>query len=401
MDFVRRFKAKATKARQAGSRQKMAKKLEKELDDIVLAPKRKELSFSWPKPPQSDRTVLAVSDLAFQYADGAKLWEKLSFTLYRGQKIALVGHNGCGKSTLLRLLANRLEKTGGTAQMGRNVVFGYFSQHQLETLQTGGTVLGEMRRLSDPRATEEELMSALGLFLLGRNYFDRFVDSLSGGEKSRLLLASLFLARCNFLLLDEPTNHLDLESREALTEALSLFSGTILFVAHDRRLLAEVGKEIWRLEGGRITVYDRGYAQYDAARRETPPASGGARPGGASAASAEKTPAETLLAPRLSREEQKRLKREMGEKRNKLYKELSPLQERYAGLEKELEDLLAQSAETEKLLADPAVYADNARTTVLLRQFPALQTASEKVMEEMTALEERIAALTGAGAEKA
>ena len=143
----------------------------------------------------------------------------------------ILGESGAGKSTLLKILAGRLERKGGTQVMGSLVKMGYYSQHQTELLNSSGTVLGEIRRLSDPRMTEEELMSVLGLFLLGQNYFDRQVSSLSGGERSRLVLASLFLARANFLVLDEPTNHLDLESREALVEALNAFDGTLLMLS--------------------------------------------------------------------------------------------------------------------------------------------------------------------------
>ncbi|MDR3073645.1 MAG: ABC-F family ATP-binding cassette domain-containing protein [Deltaproteobacteria bacterium] len=388
MAFVRRFKAKATKARQAGSRQKMAKKLEKELEGLAPAPKRKELSFSWPAPPQSDRTVLAVSDLAFQFPDGKKMWEKLSFTIYRGQKIALAGHNGCGKSTLLRLLTGRLEKTGGNAQMGQLVKAGYFSQHQLETLNPAGTALGEIRRLSDPRVTEEELMSVLGLFLLGQQFFERTVGTLSGGEKSRLILASLFLARCNFLILDEPTNHLDLESREALVEALGAFPGTVLMVAHDRHLLSEAADEIWQLDSGAFTVYDRGYAQYAEARK----AASASLPGAALAPEPGAEPGKGQARPALSRDEQKRLKRERAEARNALYKEMKPLQEQYARLEEELGTVLAELDATEGLLADPEVYADSGRATDLLKQFHALRSRSESVMERMAELESRLAA---------
>ena len=379
MAFVRRFRAKATKARQAGSRQKMAKKLEKELEGISFSPRRKELDFKWPAPPQSDRTVLAVSDLAFHFPDGKRMWEKLSFTLYRGQKIALVGHNGCGKSTLLRLLVGRLEKSGGTAQFGQLVKVGYFSQHQLDTLNGAGTVLGEIRRLSDPRTTEEELMSVLGLFLLGQAFFDRTVSTLSGGEKSRLILASLFLARCNFLVLDEPTNHLDLESREALVEALDEFPGSILMVAHDRFLLSEVAEEVWLLEDGAITVFDQGFEQYAEARHSL-------------AAASDPVAEESPLASRtaFSREEQKRLKREQAEQRNRLYKEMKPLQDKFAALEKELEDTLEQLTKTETTLADPEVHADSARTTELLKDFHRLQAASEKILEAMAPLEERL-----------
>jgi len=387
MAFVRRFKYKATKARQAGSKQKMARRLEKELEGLAPTQKRKELNFAWPSPPQSDRTVLSVADLAFHFPDGKKMWEKLSFTVYRSQKIALVGHNGCGKTTLLRLLTNRLERTGGTVQLGQLVKMGYFSQHQLETLNPSGTVLGEIRRLSDPRTTEEELMSVLGLFLLGQNFFDRTVGTLSGGEKSRLILASLFLARCNFLILDEPTNHLDLESREALVEALDNFPGTILMVAHDRHLLSEVADEIWQLDSGSFTVYDRGYEQYAEARKAAQ--TGGLtlmpEPGEETRAAAAK--------PSLSREEQKRIKREQAELRNAVYKEMKPLQEQYAKLEKELETTLEKLDEAQTLLADPDVYADSARTTELLKEFHALQSASETVMESMATMEERIAGL--------
>ena len=391
MAFVRRFKYKATKARQAGSKQKMARKLEKELDGLAPSQKRKELNFSWPSPPQSDRTVLSVSDLSFCFSDGKSMWGKLSFAVYRGQKIALVGHNGCGKTTLLRLLTGRLEKTGGIVQMGQLVKMGYFSQHQLETLTPSGTVLGEIRRLSDPRTTEEELMSVLGLFLLGQNFFDRTVGTLSGGEKSRLILATLFLARCNFLILDEPTNHLDLESREALVEALDNFPGTVLMVAHDRHLLSEVADEIWQLDAGTFTVYDRGYEQYAEARKAALPASGPSLKPEADPASigVDKTTAKSSL----SREEQKRIKREQAELRNTIYKEIKPLQEKYAASERALELSLEKLDQVQSLLADPQIYAESARTTELLKEFHALQSSSETLMEEMATLETRITVL--------
>ena len=385
MAFVRRFKYKATKARQAGSKQKMARRLEKELEGLAPTQKRRELSFSWPEPPQSDRTVLAVSDLSFHFPDGKSMWDKLSFTIYRGQKIALVGHNGCGKSTLLRLLTGRLEKTGGGVQAGQMVKAGYFSQHQLETLNPSGTVLGEIRRLSDPRATEEELMSVLGLFLLGQHYFDRVVGTLSGGEKSRLMLSTLFLARCNFLILDEPTNHLDLESREALVEALDAFPGTVLMVAHDRHLLSEVADEVWQLENGTFTVFDRGYEEFAEARKAASGGGGALKPEPGEGEARDSRPG-------MTREEQKRVKRERAEMRNALYKEMKPFQDRYAALEKELEAILETLGETEAVLADPDVYADSARTTALLKDFHAMQARSEALMESMAELETSLAA---------
>ena len=379
MDFVRRFKAKATKARQAASRQKMAKKLEKELEGLQAEPKRKELNFKWPIPPQSDRTVISVADLSFAFPDGRRMWDKLSFTLYRGQKIALVGPNGCGKSTLLKLLVGRSERESGSIAMGQQVRLGYFSQHQLETLNPAGTVLGEIRRLSDPRTTEEELMSVLGLFLLGQNYFDRVAGSLSGGEKSRLLLATLFLARCNFLVLDEPTNHLDLESREALVEALSSYQGTLLMVAHDRHLLSEAADQIWALSPAGFAIHEHGFEEYAESRRKARLLE--------NAQALEQKRGESSRTTGLSREDLKRLKRERAEARNKLYREMKPLQDAYAALEAELGAVLEQQGATEALLADPQVYADSARATELLKDFSALQRKGDALLEKLAEAE--------------
>ena len=384
MDFVRRFGVKATKARQAQSRQKMAKKLEKELEDYRPEPRRKELRFKWPEPVRADKTILAASELAFAFPDGGRLWPPLTFSIFRGQRIALVGPNGSGKSTLLKILAGRLPRTGGTLAMGSLVRMGYYSQHQTELLKTSGTVLGELRRLADPRTTEEELMSVLGLFLLGQSYFDRLVGSLSGGERSRLVLASLFLSRANFLVLDEPTNHLDLESREALVEALAEFDGTLLMVAHDRYLLTSVAGEAWAISGQGITVYEEGFEQYDAARRATL-----ARKKAGDTEAAQPVPT-AASAPPAGREEAKRLKREQAEKRNALHKRLKPLKEAYAGREAELEGVLTEQAEVEQLLADPDIFADRTRTSELLARFEHCRTESERLLEQLAALEEEI-----------
>ena len=316
------------------------------------------------------------------------LWPPLTFTIYRGQRIALVGHNGCGKSTLLKILAGRLERKGGTQVMGSLVRMGYYSQHQTELLNSSGTVLGEIRRLSDPRMTEEELMSVLGLFLLGQNYFDRLVGSLSGGERSRLVLASLFLARANFLVLDEPTNHLDLESREALVEALNAFDGTLLMVAHDRYLLSEVADEAWSMSEQGITVYKEGFAQYDAARRAALSAARNGKEKDADRKTEGPVPGKPL-----DREELKRLKREQAEQRNALYKKMRPKQDAYAKLEAELETMLTEQSEVEAALADPDVYADGNKTTELLKRFSQLKETSEQALEKLEALEAELAEL--------
>ena len=377
MDFVRRFKAKATKAKQAHSKQKMAQRMQKELDAIKFETKRKNLAFAWPEPAPAEKLILSVSDLRFTYPDGVTLWSDLEFQLYRGQKIALVGPNGCGKSTLLKLIAGRLEKNNGSIMMASKAKMGYFSQHQLDTLNAQNTVLSEIRRLSDPKTTEEELMSVLGLFMLGQKYFERIVSELSGGEKSRLMMAILFLSRCNFLVLDEPTNHLDLESREALIEALASFEGTILMVAHDRYLLKEVADQLWSLSPDGLTVHERGFDEYDAYRREQNALANGKSK-------------ETTTSGGLSREDQKRLKREQAELRNRIYKELKPKQQAYEKMEENLMTMLEEQGELETQMADPDFFANSQKMQDALKRFGQLQNDSEELMEKMGELEMEI-----------
>ncbi len=389
MEFIRRFKAKATKARQAASRQKQAKRLQKEMENYRPEPKRRELSFKWPEASKSEKVVLSVADLYFEFPDGVSLWKKLTFTLFRGQRVGLVGHNGCGKSTLLKILAGKLAKTNGQIQMGSLTKLGYYSQQQTETLELKGTVLGEMRRLSDPRTTEEELMSVLGLFLLGQDYFDRQVAGLSGGERSRLALAVLFLARCNFLVLDEPTNHLDLESREALCDALENFDGTVLLVAHDRHLLATCVDEIWEVTKDGLIIYENGFEEYEEARQKEKQKS---KIHAIGSAGTETQDPESIKSS-LSREEQKRIKREQAEQRNQLSRMLKPLQEQYEKLEQQMEATLQKQTELEELLATQEVYADGQRASQLLKDFHAIQIQAEQELEVLSELEAQINAL--------
>lgn len=374
--FVERFRAKATKARQAASRQKMAKKLERQLEEYKPEPKRKELNFVWPKAPHSEKVMLAVSDLAFNFPDGTNLWAPLTFTLYRDSRVCLVGPNGCGKSTLLKLITGALPKSGGSLSTASQMRLGWYTQHQMDTLNGENTVIAEIRRLADPGITEEEMMSVLGLFLLGQNYFERRVDELSGGEKSRLVLASLFLKRCNFLVLDEPTNHLDLESREALLNALSKFDGTLLMVAHDRWLIGALGLEAWELSQNGLTVHETLEA-YEKSRRAIQPE----KP-----IKETDTPKFVTGAP-LSRDEQKRQKRDEAMQRNALHKILKPRQERYAALEKELAELMERQGEMESQLADPEIYAELQHFNELLHEFETCKKRTDDILEEMEALE--------------
>ena len=381
--YIDRFRYKATKARQAQSKLKDAVKLEKELADMARErpnASAKVLDFTLPEPARGDKTVVSAADLEFAFPGAPPLWPKLTFHVYRGQKIALAGPNGAGKTTLLKLVAGDHAPLGGRIRMGSGVRFGYFSQHQAELLDVNATVMGEMRRMAGDKASNNELCSVLGLFLLGEPYWDRRVSQLSGGEKSRLLLAGLFSARANFLILDEPTNHLDLESREALIRALSEYKGTILFVAHDRMLLSKAAEEIWAVGRDGLTIWSGGYEEYARAVEEAKTAS-------------ETEGALEKNGPRPSKKEEKEKKRRQAEERNAIYRKLRPMQEKYVVFEAELGELLDEQANLEEQLSDQAVYADQALFSELSRRYAELGERSERLLHKMDALEREMAVL--------
>jgi len=345
--FISMFRYKATKAVQAQSRIKQVDKLKRKLEEFQPEQMGASLSFHWPTPSRGNKTVLGVSDLSFAYPEQPCILQNITFHLYRGQKIALAGPNGQGKSTLIKLVIGQLTPDAGTVDLGSLSKVGYFSQHQADMLCLQNSVLSEIRRLSDPKTTEEELRSVLGRFMLGQHFWDKKVSDHSGGEKNRLVLASLFLARANFFILDEPTNHLDLESREALVQALQDFSGTILFVAHDRYLLDRVAEEVWELKDKGLIVHAGGFSAYQASCQ---------------ACKDKENSSAVLDLARANRKEQKRLKRLQAEQRNQAYKLLKPLKEKFSSLETELEANLEEQERLESLLADPTTYADTKRS---------------------------------------
>jgi ATP-binding cassette subfamily F protein 3 len=374
--FVDRFRYKATKARQAQSRIKQIDRLKSELEKNSKEKERKSLSFSWPEPPRGNYNVLSAVQLSYAFPGCNELWKPLSFNLYRGQKVALVGPNGCGKSTLLKLLMGSLVPQSGHIKIGSAISVGYFSQHQTEFLKDKNTLLAEIRRLSSPRITEEELRSVLGLFLLGENYWEQPVESLSGGEKNRLVLASLFLARANFLVLDEPTNHLDLESREALVQALQNYSGTILIVAHDRYLLSQVARELWILSPEGLEELPQGYAQYEQMLNKDKEKSAPAAKDRDSEGSG------------FSAKERRRMQ---AEKRNQIYRELKPKKTTYQSLEKDLEANLEEQSRLEKSLSDPETYSNNPEEIQRLnKNYQELQRQGEELLLRLSELEAEI-----------
>ena len=379
--FVDRFRAKATKATQAQSRVKRIEKVDAALRELEpVRGRNRRPAFAWPEPERANTLIAEAKDMELALPSGRRLLENISFSLQRGERIALVGRNGAGKSTLLKVLAGEASPTAGRLERGSKVRVGFFHQHAAERLRPTATVLQEMRRMCDPATTEQELRSVLGRFLLGETYWDRATGSLSGGEKSRLVMAGLFLSRANLLLLDEPTNHLDIESRQALTDSLAHFSGTLLVVAHDRDLLRAATASVWEVNAGQLRIGTEDVDSY-LSRRE-------------SEAEAEACPAEVASQGRGVLEEESSgapvrslSKKEQAEVRNRYFRLLKPLNEEYAELEKELEEHLGQLSLLEERLADPTTYEGGADVAELQREHAWTNRAGEKAMARMEEIE--------------
>jgi ATP-binding cassette subfamily F protein 3 len=248
--YIDRFRAKASKARQAQSRIKMLAKM----GDIIAAHIDTPFSFSFPEPSGFSDPLLLVDDAKVGYGTTA-IFEKLRFTLRPDSRIGLLGRNGAGKSTLMKLLAGELQPQAGVREAGRNLKLGYFAQHQLEQLRPAESPLWHMIKL-EPRTREQDLRGYLGGFDFRGDMVDAPCGRFSGGEKTRLALALMIRTAPNLLLLDEPTNHLDLEMREALTIALQETEAGMVLVSHDRHLLRATCDELWLVADGKVTPFD-------------------------------------------------------------------------------------------------------------------------------------------------
>ena len=252
--FINRFKAQASKARQAQSRIKALERMQR----IAPAHVDTEFTFSFREPQRLPRPLLTIDGQSVGYGD-VPLVKGASFTISPGARIALLGHNGAGKSTVIKLLAGELPAIGGERVEARDLRMGYFAQHQLEQLRSNESPLQHLRELGGPeadRSTEQELRDFLGSFGFHGDRVFEAIGPFSGGEKARLVLALLTYLRPNLLLLDEPTNHLDLEMRQALALALQDYAGAVVMVSHDRHLLRTVIDEFYLVANGRATPFD-------------------------------------------------------------------------------------------------------------------------------------------------
>ncbi len=368
--FIDRFKAKATKAKQAQSRIKALARMEE------LAPLRAaaEFSFEFREPERAPNPLLVLDkvDAGYRSEHGEEkiIVAGISFSLTSGQRIGLLGANGAGKSTLIKTIAGDIPPLHGVARLGKGLAIGYFAQHQLEMLRPDDSPLMHLTRLA-PDVREQELRDFLGSFNFPGEMVKSPIAPFSGGEKARLALALIVWQRPNLLLLDEPTNHLDLETREALTEALAQFDGTLLLVSHDRHLLRATTDEFMIVADGRLQPFDGDLDDYKDWLFRTRLAVG-AQP---TLTSADTNDASS---PPVDRREQKRLEAQERQRMSALRK---PVDTRLRKIEEQMAPLNERLASLEHTLAGSEIYEASRKDE--LKRLLEEQVSCKKTLEQL------------------
>jgi ATP-binding cassette subfamily F protein 3 len=371
------------------SRIKMLEKME----DVETFQKRNVMRFAFAATERTVNEVLRVEGLRKAYGDHVVL-RKVELQVKRGEKIGIIGRNGAGKTTLLKMIADELPSDGGTIKLGGGVKVGYYAQHHGDTLDMSASVQEIVQR-ANPAAPVSRVRSLLGAFMFSGDAVDKPVKVLSGGERSRVALARLLINPGNLILMDEPTNHLDLESADSLARSLATFDGTLIFVSHSRSLIRTLATRIWNVEDGAVDTYPGSLDEYlyscSLRRKEVvvaggkkPDVAGGKKPEVATPRGAAPTPrgaaAPVAPTPPPSRDDDKARKRREAEERQVRGKTLGPLEKRVTELEERITAIETAQAGRSAELADPAVYADDARRKKLLKDY---QSDQEK-LEELT-----------------
>lgn len=365
--FINRFRAKATKARQVQSRIKVLEQLEEIAPAHVDSP----FHFQIRRPEHLPFPLLRLEQANLGYGNQIIL-RNATVSLNPGDRIGLLGPNGAGKSTLIKTLAGHLAPLGGSLETSERLSVGYFAQHQMEQLQPDRTPLQHLQAL-DKQAAEQQLRSFLGGFGFGGDQATAAVVNFSGGEKARLVLALIIYQKPNLLLLDEPTNHLDLEMRHALAMALQDFPGALVLVSHDRHLLRCVTDQFWLITQGQAAPYDGDLESYRRWLLEL--------------RSKDKDCVNDSEKSSPSRKEERR---QQAQRRS----QLRPLREALQRAENTLAELHAERERLESQLADPGFYQtmDNLQLQALLKEKAQIDRQIETAEEDWLKYQERLEA---------
>ncbi len=367
--FIERFRYQATKARQVQSRIKMLEKLER----VEVEGAARHIHFRFPQPPRTGRLVVRLSGVHKAYGDNV-VYAGVDFAAERGDRVALVGVNGAGKSTLLKMLSGVLRPDRGERTLGAHVVVHYYAQHQLDALDPTRTVFEELEQVA-PEAGVTRLRTILGSFLFGGDAVDKRVAVLSGGEKARLALAKMLVRPAALLCMDEPTNHLDLVSKEVLEAALAGFTGTIVFISHDRYFINRIATHVVEVGGGRLTTHIGNYDDYLARKsRPEPP-----KPEPRQPKRKETTPAPVAARSRA---------------RKDLEREIKAIRARLGAVESQIHELEARLAEIGLALADPDLYRDGERARLIATARRETEERVVWLMQQWEELSQRLATVS-------
>ncbi|MDO5531391.1 ribosomal protection-like ABC-F family protein [Sutterella sp.] len=384
--YIERFRYKATKARQAQSRIKMLERLE----SVEPVRAKREWRFNFLKPVRLPEHLVDAEGLSCGYGD-LRILSQVGFSVRSGERIGILGVNGAGKSTLVKTIVGEIPPLGGELRRGQGLEIGYFAQHQLDQLRLDDTPLEHLRRLA-PDTREQELRDFLGTYRFSGDFATSPVRPMSGGEKARLALALIAWKKPNLLVLDEPTNHLDMETREALTMALSTYEGAVLLVSHDRHLLRAVTDELWLVHDGRREPFDGDlddYAQLVLEHRRTT----------AAEAKAERLAAKPT-APSANKSEARRL---AAQERARIAQITKPLKAELAKVDREMNKLSERLKALDAELADPDFYtnADQEKVAAMLKEHGELGPQVEELEMRWLELSEEIEAKSAAAADPA
>jgi ATP-binding cassette subfamily F protein 3 len=365
--FIDRFRYKATKAAQVQSRIKLLEKVER----IEVPNERRSWSFQITVNRPSYRDVLHIRKCSFKY-DQEWVLDQIDLSVYRGQKIALVGENGTGKTTLTRLIFGDLKPQMGHVKIGQHVAMGYYSQHRIDALGLKKSVMEEVLNGAS-ETTPQRVRNVLGIFQFSGEDAFKPIHVLSGGEKARVSLAKILLSEANFLIMDEPTNHLDMISKEALEQALQEYDGTLLLISHDRYFLTKLVHRVIEVADRGLKEYEGNYADYLDKRMQEEAGTREPGPGGTAAPAEAKPPA----GGKKSRE-RRRAEAEARDAFNRLKR---PIEMKIRKAEAQIEILEARKRDLENQMADPGMYSHKAS----IRQLPQEYATVDKELNGLYA----------------